>query len=39
MLAAEHQPDLFANVALPKHELLEIHRSTISTHHAKTGFN
>lgn len=39
MLAAEHQPDLFANVALPKHELLEIRRSTISKHHEKTGYN
>jgi len=39
MLAAEHQQDLFANVAMPKHELLEIHRSKISLHHAKAGYD
>jgi len=39
MLAAEYQYGLFANVALPKQELLEIHRSKISLHHAKTGYD
>jgi hypothetical protein len=39
MLAAEHFPDLFANVALPKKELLEIYRSKISLHHAKEGYD
>ncbi len=37
MLAAEHYTDLFSDVSLPKHELLEIHRSKISLHHAKRG--
>jgi hypothetical protein len=39
MYAAQHYPDLFTEAALPKQELLEIHRSTISIHHAKTGYN
>jgi len=39
MLAAEHCPDLFANVAPSKDELLEIHYSKISLHHAKKGYN
>jgi hypothetical protein len=39
MLAAEHCPDLFANVAPSKDELLEIHHSKISLHRAKTGYN
>jgi hypothetical protein len=30
MSAAENYQDLFADVALPKYELLEIHRSKIS---------
>ncbi len=34
MLAAEHYPDF----ALPKPELLEIHRSKISLHHAKQDY-
>jgi hypothetical protein len=34
MLAAEHYPDLFADVA-PKSELLEVHRNKISLHRAK----
>jgi hypothetical protein len=37
MLAAEHYPDLFADVA-PKSELLEVQRSKISLHRAKTGY-
>jgi len=40
MLAAEHYPYALTNHAsLPKHELLEIHRSKISLHHAKTGYD
>ncbi|MGZ7112208.1 MAG: hypothetical protein ACXVIL_11165 [Halobacteriota archaeon] len=38
MLAAEHQPGFFADVALPKDELLEVNRSKISLHRAKTGY-
>jgi hypothetical protein len=37
MLAAEHYP--YINGALPKHELLEVHRSRISLHHAKSGYD
>jgi hypothetical protein len=32
-------PELFADLALPKSELLEIHRSKISLHHAKSGYD
>jgi hypothetical protein len=39
MLAARHCLDLFADVALPKHDLLEIHRSKISLHRAKSGYD
>jgi hypothetical protein len=39
MLAAEHYPDVFADAVLSKPELLEIHRSKISLHHAKAGYN
>jgi hypothetical protein len=39
MLAAEHCPDLFSDFALPRQKLLEIHRSTISLHSAKTNYN
>jgi hypothetical protein len=39
MLAAEHYSELFTDVALPKNELLEIHRSKISLHHAKAGYD
>ena len=39
MLAAEHFLDLFADVSLAKHELLEIHHSKISLHYAKTGYS
>jgi hypothetical protein len=38
MLAAEHCPDLFANVG-SKEELLEIYRSKISLQRAKVGYN
>jgi len=38
MLAAEHYQDLFANFALPRRELLEIHRSKISLHFAKAAY-
>jgi hypothetical protein len=38
MLAFKHNLDLFADVALPKHELLEVHRSKISLHRAKSGY-
>jgi hypothetical protein len=37
MLAAEHYP--FYHGALPSHELLEVHRSKISLHHAKAGYD
>ena len=40
MLAAEHYPDLFADVApLRTNELLDVHRSKISLHHAKAGYS
>lgn len=39
MLAAEHHPDLFAEFAVPKQQLLEIHRSKISLHRAKAGYS
>lgn len=39
MLAVDNYSDLFVEANLPKHELLEIHRSKISLHHAKTGYD
>jgi hypothetical protein len=39
MLADQHYSDLFADAALPKHELFEIHRSKISLHRSKVGYN
>jgi len=39
MLAAEHYSEHFADVVLPKQELLEIHRSKVSLHHAKCGYD
>ena len=39
ILAVEHYSELFTDVALPKNELLAIHRSKISLHHAKTGYD
>ncbi|MGA3360316.1 MAG: hypothetical protein ABSC87_08950 [Halobacteriota archaeon] len=39
MLAADHHPDIHPDVAMPNHELLEIHRSKISLHHSKAGYN
>jgi hypothetical protein len=39
MLAAEHYSEFFADVALPKNELLAIHRSRISLHRAKAGYS
>lgn len=39
MLAAEHYQDLRTDFAMPKQELLEIRRSKISLHHAKSGYN
>jgi hypothetical protein len=39
MLAAEHCPGLFTNVAPSKDELLEIHRSKISLHLAKADYS
>jgi hypothetical protein len=38
-MAAEHYSELFADAALSKHALLEIHRSKISLHRAKAGYN
>jgi hypothetical protein len=37
MLAAEHCP--YYDGAMPNHELLEVHRSKISIHHAKAGYD
>jgi hypothetical protein len=39
MLAAQHYPSFVANVTPVKNELLEIHRSRISLHHAKAGYS
>lgn len=39
MLAAEHNTELFSDIARPKNELLEIHRSKISLHYAKEGYS
>ena len=39
MPAEQRYSELFADAALPKHELLEIHRSKISLHHAKKGYS
>ncbi|MEI7826682.1 MAG: hypothetical protein WCI87_02650 [Euryarchaeota archaeon] len=39
MLAVECCPDLFAEGALPNHELFEIHRSKSSLHRAKVGYS
>jgi hypothetical protein len=38
MLAVEHYSELFADVALSKNELLEIHRSKISLHREKADY-
>jgi hypothetical protein len=37
MLATDHYP--FYNVAMPNHELLEVHRSKISLTRAKAGYD
>jgi hypothetical protein len=37
MLAAEHCP--YYDGAMPNHELLEVHHSKISLHHAKAGYD
>jgi hypothetical protein len=39
MLAVDHYPDLHPDATMPNHELLEIHRSKISLHRAKEGYN
>jgi len=39
MLVAEQYPHVFTDVLLPKRELLEIHRSKISRHHSKAGYD
>ncbi len=39
MLAEQHYSKLFADAELPIHELLEIHRSKISLHHAKADYS
>jgi hypothetical protein len=39
MLAAENYQDFFADFALPKRELLEIHRSKISLTRARAGYD
>jgi len=38
MLVADHYQDLRRDYAMPNCELLEIHRSKISLHHAKAGY-
>jgi hypothetical protein len=38
-MLAEFYRDIIADVVLPEHELLEVHRSKISLHHAKAGYN
>jgi hypothetical protein len=37
MLAAEHYPD--HDASMPNRQLLEVHRSKISLHHAKSGYD
>jgi hypothetical protein len=37
MLAAEHYPCNYG--AVPNHDLMEVHRSKISLHHARTDYN
>ena len=37
MLATEHDP--YYDAEMPNHELLEVHRSKISLHHAKAGYD
>jgi hypothetical protein len=39
MLAAEHYSHFFSNVTMPQKELLEVHRSKLSIHSAKTGYS
>jgi hypothetical protein len=39
MLAVDHYPDFHPDATMPNHELLEIHRSKISLHHAKSGYD
>lgn len=39
MLATEHYSVFCPDAAMPNHELLEIHRSKISIHHAKAGYD
>jgi hypothetical protein len=38
MLAAGSYQSLFPNIALPKHQLLEVHHGQISLHQAKAGY-
>jgi hypothetical protein len=39
MLAAEHSPDILSDVKLPNQGLWEVHRSKISLHRAKAGYD
>jgi hypothetical protein len=39
MLAVDYHPSLHPDVALPKKELFEIHRSKISLHRAKADYD
>lgn len=39
MSATERYPEIFTDIALPRYELLAIHRSKISLHHARTDYN
>ena len=38
-MLAEHCRDVFANIEHHKHEMLEVHRSKISLHRAKAGYD
>lgn len=38
MSATERYPEILTDIALPRHQLLEIHRSKISLDHAKNGY-
>ena len=39
MSTTERYPEIFTDIALPRHELLEFHRSKISLHRAKEGYS
>ena len=39
MLAADHYPDLYPDVAISNRQLFEIHHSKVSLHHSKEGYD